>query len=162
MYLSIEFHSNNIYKEYSYYSAVRIWGHTTLIVLEPFSCSGNKTLIRDSEVQCERATYNYPWEKTEVCRSKPTFATDWPWDLLMVIANASRTGNWWQLNLTGISSADGSSDILGIKTVFPHPTPERILHSKTCGLILVRIRWVPLQRPLDASKFQSSIKGLPT
>ena len=94
------------------------------LVFVPFSFSGNNTLIQDSEVQQERATYNCPWEKTGVCKSNPTFATDCPWDLLMVIAKASWTGNWWHLNFTGISSAEGSNDILGIKTVFPH------LHQK--------------------------------
>ena len=46
--------------------------------------------------------------------------------------------------------------------MFPHLTPERILHSKTQGLILVRIKWVPLQRPLKGSRMHSSIKGEPT
>ena len=87
-----------------YYSPVRMWGHTIFTVLVLFSCSGNKTLIQDSEVQHQRATYNCPWEKTGVHRFKPTFAIDWPWYLLMVIANASQTGNWRCLNLTGMSS----------------------------------------------------------
>ena len=70
------------------------------------------------------------------------------------------SGNWWHLNFTGISSAEGSNDILGVKTaVFLHPTPERILHPKAWGLNLVRTRWVPLQKPLGGSRLCSSIKG---
>ena len=72
------------------------------------------------------------------------------------------SGNWWHLNFTGISSAEGSNDILGVKTaVFLHPTPERILHPKAWGLNLVRTRWVPLQKPLGGSRLCSSIKGEP-
>ena len=127
-----------------------------------YNSTSRCTLIWDSEVQQERATYNCPWEKTGVWKSNPTFATDCPWDLLMVIAKASQTGNWWCLNFTGIFSAEGSNDILGIKTVFPYPTPEIILHSKKWGLNLVRIRWAPLQRPLEGSRLHSSIKGEPT
>ena len=85
----------------------KIWGHTIFTVFVPFLFSGNNTLTQDSDVHWERATYNCPWEKTGVCKSNPTFATDCPWDLLMIIAKASWTGNWWCMNFTGISSAEG-------------------------------------------------------
>ena len=42
--------------------------------------------------------------------------------------------------------------------MFPHPTPEIILHSKIWSLNLVRIRWVPLQRPLEGLRLCSSIR----
>ena len=46
-----------------------------------------------ADVQWESATCSWPCENTDVHRSRPTFLTDWPCDLFMVIAIACQTGN---------------------------------------------------------------------
>src|SRR5882762_4489702 len=57
------------------------------------------------------------------------------------------------------SPSDGSIEILGMKTVFP--SPPKILHSNTRELILSKIMRVPLQRPLEGSRFLRSMRGHP-
>jgi hypothetical protein len=51
----------------------------------------------------EHTTYNYPCEKHDVLKSKLQTYIVWPWDLLIVIANAKLIGNWRLLNCIGTS-----------------------------------------------------------
>ena len=113
--------------------------------------------------QWESATYNWPCEKTAVCRFKPTCLTDWPCDLFMVIENASQTGNCLRWSETGRLSLEGVNEIWEISTLFPanFQSPEITVQSKTCGCIWFKIIHVPLQRPLEGSKFHRSIFGHP-
>ena len=62
-----------------------------VVLFSQFTASN--TSMQLANVQRESATYNCPCENTDVHRSRPTFLTDWPCDLFMVIANASWTGN---------------------------------------------------------------------
>ena len=49
----------------------------------------------------------------------PAFLLYYPWDLLMVIAKASLTGNWSLLSGTGNVSVLGDNLILGINIILP-------------------------------------------
>ena len=62
------------------------------------------------------ATYNCPWANGSGCSETPTCFRDWPYDLLIVIAKARRTGNWYRRK--GVYSSfesGGVRGILGIK-----------------------------------------------
>ena len=125
--------------------------------------SGSNTFMQLADAQWESATYSWPCEKTAVCRYKPTFLTDLPCDLFMVIANASWTGNCLQQSGIGRVSLEGVNVILGISTLFPENlgSPEITVQSKTHGWIWFKIIHVPLQRPLAGSKFRRSMIGHP-
>ena len=73
--------------------------YTTLsVLLLSWLCSGRSTevkyiLKRPHKVVC-------PWENTDVCKLIPTYSTNCPWDLLIIIVKASLTGNWSLLSST--------------------------------------------------------------
>jgi len=73
------------------YGGRRASGYTTFLVkgLSLFV----KILILETEVHLESATYKVPSPNTGVSKSTPTYLTDWPCALLIVIANASWMGN---------------------------------------------------------------------
>ena len=136
----------------------------TIFLVRLFSqVAGSNTDMRFADVHRESATYSWPCEKTEDWRSKPTFLTDWPCDLFMVIANARRTGNCLRRSGIGRVSLEGVKEIRGIRTLFPENlwSPEITVQSNTRGLIWFKIIRVPLQRPLEGSKFRRSIIGHP-
>ena len=134
------------------------------VLLLSWLCSGRSTEIFNSEVHLENATYSCPCENTDVLRLIPTCSTDCPWDLLMVMAKASLTGNWSLLSGTGSVSALGDSLILGINTTFPANLLSLliILHWSTFFLTFNTTILVPLQSPSPGSKFLSRITGQPT
>lgn len=57
------------------------WGLSSLSTIKIF----NPFL----EITLEITIYSYPWDKTCICRNKPTSESDWSWLLLIVIANAT-------------------------------------------------------------------------
>ena len=102
-----------------------------------------------TEVTREIATLNCPWEKIGFRRSNPTWATDWPWDLLIVIAKQSRMGNCQRQNSNGTCVSAGIIPIHGINTVSPACWSVINWISKTLFQKCVRIPWEPLQTPLS-------------
>ena len=85
------------------------------------------TCMSLKDLALEKATYNWPWEKTGAARKMPV----WPWDLLMVIEYDRRMGNWILCNVNGRAASDGASLILGINILSPAFAPVRISASKT-------------------------------
>jgi len=57
-------------------------------------------------------------ENTDVYKLIPIYSTDYPWDLLMVIAKVSLVRNWSLLSGTGNVFALGNNLILGINITF--------------------------------------------
>lgn len=84
----------------------------------------------------ERTTYNCPWGRHHVSRSKPHNSKDWHWALLM-IANANRIGNCNLLNWNGISVG-----IIGMRgmTSLPLKDPIKIdsLHYLIVNTFLLK------------------------
>ena len=125
---------------------------------EVLRCSEVKYILkRPHKVVC-------PWENTDVCKLIPTCSTDYPWDLLIVIANASLTGNWSLLSGTGNVSALGDNLILGINTTLPLNLLSLliILYWSIFLLTFNTTILVPLQSPSPGSKFLNKITGEPT
>jgi hypothetical protein len=64
--------------------------------------------------------YNWPWENIGVLKSRPTCFTDYPCDLLIVIAKATFIENCIILiSLKGIFNVVGCKVILGMTVVSP-------------------------------------------
>ena len=86
----------------------------TIFLVFPY---GEKTNSADGLPTFQHATCNCPCEKHGNSRFIPHTSKDYPWDLLIDIANARRTGNWIHLNSKAKSVGIGS--ILGISTSSP-------------------------------------------
>ena len=107
-------------------------------------------------------TYSWPWAKQESFNQTPDLWRVWPWDLLIVIAKATLTGNVRLLHSKGNSLSLGLRLILGIKTVLFLCSPPTILHSRRwfqCNFW--KINRVPLQRPILEFKFLIRMRGIP-
>lgn len=89
------------------------------------------------------ATYNCPWEKHGFSRLTTQTLNDWPWDLFMVIAKASRTGNCSRLNPNYMSV--GTIRIRGINTSYPLYFPFRMVASMTLFSNFFTASRLPLQ-----------------
>lgn len=98
----------------------------TIFLVSPYLANTNKL---DGLSTWEHATYNCPCEKHGVPKSKPQTDIVWPWDLLIVIANANLIGNWTRLNSIGISV--GIIGIRGSNTSSPRNFPFKMLASTT-------------------------------
>jgi hypothetical protein len=82
---------------------------------------------------CDReiTTYNWPWEETKDNKYTPTLLNVWPWRLLIVIANATRTGNWWWRKTNGQLVPEGDMMMRGMNTRLPTLFPVMISTSMT-------------------------------
>jgi len=89
-----------------------LWYTTFFVFL-----SRTSTNNTDGLPTCEHATYNLPWEKHAFSKFRPQTLKDCPYDLLIVMVNAIRIGNWIRLNSKGISV--GIIGILGMRTSSP-------------------------------------------
>ena len=78
-----------IWEAYILYKFAKTSLYTTLIVVFFGLPSLSWIRICSPFLLCTResATYNWPWENTGFGKYNPTCAKDYPWDLLMVIAN---------------------------------------------------------------------------
>ena len=114
------------------------------------------------DLALEKATYNWPWEKTGSARKMRSLSKVWPWDLLTVIEYESLMGNWILCKVNGRAASDGANLILGSNTLSPAFAPVKISASKTRSWSLWIINLVPLQRPLRMSRFRSNIMMAPT
>ena len=111
---------------------------------------------KSGDVTLEQATLSCPWVKTWLRSHTLACLRVWPWDLLIVIANAVLTGNWRRCHSNGYSLNLGMNLILGIRTIRP------ILHwSSLLSIHLSNINRVPLQRLWRGLMFLSSISGMP-
>ena len=131
----MKFFDNRKYKKVLMYLFKRLLdthmlkgGHLKLLCIQfleffYFHSSPEAKLLCDWQM-CR--TYSCPCEYINVHRSRPTFLTDWPCDLFMVIANASRTGNCLLQSGIGRVLLEGVNVIWGISTLFSenHWFPE--------------------------------------
>ena len=122
---------------------------------------GNRIFTFEAEVHLDIATYNWPWVKTGVLRSTPTYLTDCPWDLLIVIAKANLTGNCLRWKWNPIASSGGLREILGMNAHSPSWSPPSILTSSTLFVHCSKTQRVPLHNPLEGSMFRRIIRGQP-
>ena len=91
---------------------------------------------------------------------RSTYYKDWLCDLLIVIANIRRTGNWYRRNRVCNSFESGrASSIRGIKQRLPLCLLPRIYISSIVVLIYLTYRCILLYRPTFYFKFRSSITG---
>ena len=74
----------------------------------------------------DNATYNWPCVKTGSLKNNPTFESDWPWLLFMVIAKHTASGNCRRWKVKGILLSEGVNDILGINVRVPILLPDMI------------------------------------
>ena len=104
------------------------------------------------------------WVKTGILRSDPTISTDWPWALLIEMANARRMGNWhlhsWKV--CSLCFPDGVKVMQGMKVSSPWWSPLNISTSRTLSIIRLKRRWVPLQRPWEGKIFWRRMSGHPS
>jgi len=114
------------------------------------------------DVTLETTTYNWPWENTGVGRYTPTCLSDYPWLLLIVIANDTVKRNCFRWNLRGILTSEGDRDSLDTKTWSLTLLPEMTLPSMTYIPILVITNLVPLHNPYRVSIFLNNIIDTPT
>jgi hypothetical protein len=64
--------------------------------------------------------YNWPWENIGILKSRPTCLTDFPCDLIIVIAKATFIGNCLVLvSLKGIFDVVGCKVIFGMNVISP-------------------------------------------
>ena len=77
----------------------------------------------------KRATYNCPCKSAGCVRYIPRCWIVWPCDLLIIIANAGCTGNWWQESTKGRWDFITFKDIRGMKNLSPTLEPFNILPS---------------------------------
>jgi len=86
----------------------------------------------------------------------------WPWLLLIVIANATRTGNWWQRKTNGQSVPEGDMMMQGMNTHLSTLYPVMISISMTRWPNLLIINLVPLHNPIDWLRLHNKRIGTPT
>lgn len=110
----------------------------------------------------DTATYNCPWENTDLGRYNPTFDRVWPWLLLIVIANATFNGNCLRRILNGSFVSEGVISILCNHTVSPTLVPVITFASIIWFASMVICNRVPLHKPSSGSIFLIIITGVPT
>ena len=84
----------------------------------------------------------WSWEKTRSARFNPTTFSDCPWNLFIVMAKQSLTGNWSLSNSN--SKSVGFIGILRMKQLTPAYFPEIIVASSIWDIILFMVNLVPL------------------
>ena len=112
--------SNELIQHYSFHEflfcliLLKISLETTFfVVFNPCSSSCPITILKPSILRTrDRATYNWPWVKTGLHKYKPTFFSDCPWRLLMVIAKDKVIGNCLHCSLKGHLDSDGFMSII--------------------------------------------------
>ena len=128
----------------------------TIFGVRPSGCSMKRL---SGELTLEQATYSWPCEKQGCLKSTPTTLRVWPWDLLIVIAKHTLTGNCRRLNWKGKS--DGMRGMRGMRTVSPRAQPVKMIASMKCLWRDLTWSLVPLQS-LGGCRFLSNIIGAPT
>ncbi len=73
----------------------------------------------------------------------------WPWLLLIVIANATRTGNWQWRKTNGQLVPEGDMMMRGMNTCLPTLFPMMISASMTRWPNFLTINLLPLHNPID-------------
>lgn len=108
-----------------------------------------------------RDNIKFPETDRKVRWSCYSHAYNRPWDLLIVITNASLIGNCLHFRLKGIWSVEGLMVVHWIKAVFPWKSPLISQISSICTEIWITIPRKPLQRPCTGSRFWRTIIGAP-
>ena len=80
----------------------------------------------------------------------------------MVMAKATRSGNWRRRSAKGKRESEGWRVIRGMVTLRPMNSPVMMTPSRRCAWMAVTIRRVPFQRLDLASRFRSSMTTAPT
>ena len=134
------------------------------VLLLPWLCSRRSTEMFNGKIYLENAIYSCSCKNTSVLRLIPTCSTNCSWDLLMVMAKVSLTGNWSLLSGTNSVFVLGNSLILGINITFSVNLLFLliILHWSTFLLTFNTTILVPLQSPSPGPKFLSKITEQPT
>ena len=98
----------------------RVYNIFVMLLVE---LSGKSTFTWFSDVHLDIAMKNCPCVKTGVWKLIPMYFTDYPCNLLIVIANANQTGNWCLERWKPVASTGGDKVICGIKFVLPSCCP---------------------------------------
>jgi hypothetical protein len=80
-----------------------------------------------------------------------------PCDLLIVVANESRIGNWCLRNLKGKNGSDYVKGILGIRTRFPLLDPVGTSQATAWFCKCRSISQIPLHKPWLTARLRRSI-----
>ena len=111
----------NTYTGYTYNNH-KTSGNITLLVLFGLRFCFSSTICTRMDAKertLKKATYSWPWLYTGCGDSSPNRSNVCPWDLLIVMANDRRTGNWCRHSLKGKNVSEGVKVILGIRARFP-------------------------------------------
>jgi hypothetical protein len=137
-----------IHRAFSNYRLRKISWNTTFIVLsiQTPPSSSSKIFRPFIDVTLDIATYSWPCDKTGCGRYTVTCFRDFPWLLLMVIANHTDIENCLRWNLKGILVSEGDRDSLGIYTLSPIFVPVITFASRISSFILTS-----LSSPMDPS-----------
>jgi len=95
-----------------------------------------------------------------VCVNLPTYLTDSPWDLLIVIEKAKRMKNCL-VKINGSSPVDGPRETRGMKANYPEWSTVSIRASIIRSEKRTTRRRDPLQRPSRGAKLRNNIIGHP-
>ena len=96
--------------------------------------------------------------KNMMCSNLSHTLTVWPWDLLIVIANANIIGNWRRLNW--ISTSVGIIGIRGSNIFSPRNLPFKMMASITFFINFLMTNRVPFHNH-GLFKYRSKITGDP-
>ncbi len=125
-------------------------------------CLATGKILRPSlEVTRDTTTYNCPWVNTGLGRYTPTRSKLWPWLFMIVIAKATRTGNWHRRIVNGRVMLDGVMKMWGMNTRSPMWVPVMISASRTCCPSYLIMSLVPLHKLADTFRLCNSMIGVP-
>jgi len=85
-----------------------------------------KNLMLLGSPQRDDATCSCPWVYTGSPSKTPERCSVWPWALLIVIANAGRTGNWRRCSVNGRPASVGDSGMRRMNRILPEYSPHEI------------------------------------
>jgi len=123
---------------------------------------GSNILKKWIEVVWKSTTYNWLRENIGVLESRSTCSTDYPFDLLIVIAKATFTGNCLLVNLKSIINVVGCKVILEMNVVSPTWFLVNIHVWITRFFKRVTMSHEPLHNPRFGAMFRNNIIGHPT
>jgi len=104
-----------------------------------------KNAVLRGSPQRDAATYSCPWVNTGSSSRTPTRCRVWPCALLMVMANAGRTGNWRRRSVNGRPASVGDRGMRGMNRTLPQYSPHAISAVMYLALTPRTMYRVPLQ-----------------
>ena len=136
---------------------------TFFVILHNCSSSSKINILRQFlNVTRDTTTYNWSCVKTGRGKKKPTWDTDCPWLLFMVMAKHKVVGNWLLSNLNGYPGSERIKSILIIYILSPTCVPKIAVTPIWFSTNSLMNKRVSFHRPWSWYVFRSNITGAPT